>query len=500
MKHRANFLLLIAILFLGFNLMFQACQKENFFAPDTPSESAPGFAQERDLTTMATYKTVVAKCVAKGLSDPAFQAFFRAAAASGEGNQDGFSLWRYRDELVAPNMTLARFLAVQAGQLGYMTTTYNTEFFRGELVRYAPNLSIGISIWGNAAISNYVFSAGLKTAVIPTNYYTDSETAGNCTLYSQTMISSVADVDNANYDFVYVEENPYYELFKTSNNKSLASDKTVIQMHALPENPELDAEFVADATGSTYKFRLPGVENIRGVNCYLVDKNRVMAFYTGGPGGSEGPGGPGGGDPPGGDPPAGGPCDGDCERDDLEGYERVRFVYMVNGSDLRKKFGCKRIHKNCTFAITQYRFVPDENNSAAVASQTTKVVSLWEKGLRNGEWVWWNDEDNKYVRWTYCDGDYGNQMLYGVVGKNPEAGNETTNEFSAGYGGVKFKLFGAEVSLPLSLGFKFTKKKTNKDFDFGETENVYYCDPCSANSWQGQTYSTGSVRLRVREM
>lgn len=483
MKRRANFLLTILIVLLASNLVFQSCQKENYLPTDALSDSTQVLTRERTLDSLDFYKNVVARCVAKGLGNTDFKTFFRRVAARNEGNQNGFSLWRYRDSTIYGQVTLARFLSMQASQLGY---SYNSDFFRGHLVRYIPNLSIGVSLWTNTLVSDYTFPSSLKVASLPTNYYEDVVNAGVSTLYSQSMLSSVSDVDNANYDFVYVDENPYYELFKTSNNKSLKGDKTVPEMHALPANATFDAAFAADALGSNYKFRLPGEENIQGVNCYLVDKSKVMDFY-------------GKGDSNSSTAPSGGPCSGMCERDMLTGYERVRFVYMVNGSDLKKKFGCKPSHNKCTFAITQYRYTPNPNSSSAIADQQTKVVSLWEKGLRNGEWVWWNDEDNKYTIWDFCSGGLGDQMFYGVVGKNPKAGTESTFSIGLPSASIKFKLAGFEVSLPISPSVNFTKKKTNQDFDFGQTETVYYCDPCTANGGAGTTYSTGSVRLRVRE-
>ena len=225
MKKGSNIFLLFLILCLSGNLILESCQKDPLWPNSTSTEHAPGLLQERTLDSLDFYKNLVARCVAKGLGNTDFQVFFRKVAARGEGNQDGFSLWRYRDSLVAPNMTLARFLAMQSSQLGY---NYNMEFFRGHLVRYIPKLSIGISIWGNVSVQNYVFNSTLKVAAVSSNYYSDALTAGNSTLYSQTLSSQVADIDNANYDFVYVEDNPYYELFKTSNNLSLSSNQTVL--------------------------------------------------------------------------------------------------------------------------------------------------------------------------------------------------------------------------------------------------------------------------------
>lgn len=509
MKKEIKLLIVIVVAFLAANLVFQSCQKDSY-SPLRSSEDSTGIITERSPDSSDYYKKLVARCVAKGLGNTDFQRFFKHVAARGEGNQDGFSLWRYRDSLVGPNMTLAGFLSAQGSALGY---SYTTAFFRGHLVRYIPNLAIGISIWDNVTVSDYQFQSTLKVAALPSDYCSGATTAGNSTMYNQSQVTSMVDVDNANYDFIYVEENPYYELFKASNNKSLNGDKTVPELHALSPDAAFTTAFATDVSSATYKFRLPGTEMIGGsgtltggTSCYLVDKHRVMEYYTGN-GGDGGDGDPGPGGEPGDDPideRDGKACTGECERDNLDGYERVRFVQMTDGSDLKKKFGCKRTKHNCTFAITQYRLVLDANSSAAVASQTTKIVNLWERGLRNGLWVWWNDDDNKYVKWNYCpdaDGnsEYGDQMLYNVTGKNPQAGNETTTTFTFN-GTAVFKIFGLEVTLPLAPGFTFSKKKTNKDFDFGQTENVYYCDPCSANAWNGQTYSTGAVRLRVREM
>ncbi len=288
-------------------------------------------------------------------------------------------------------------------------------------------------------------------------------------------------------------------------NKSLDGDKTVPELHGFESNSAFNTAFATDVaqTTGTLKFRLPGTESISGTNCYLVDKSKVFNYYEfgapdRGPGGGNPPG--GGGDPPGpGDNPV--PCTGDCERDNLDGLERVRFIKMVDGKDLRKKFGCKIIHRNCTFRITQYRFELSSNGQTATEAQMTKTLNLWEKALRKEEWVWWNDIDNGFLIWNYCEGEQGNKMFYNLIGVNPKNGN--TTEFSISYGGGKIK-FGipniGEIEAPFqpTVGFKKTKKEN--DFDFGETEFVYYCDPCDINQGQGNTYSTGTVRMRIREL
>jgi len=445
---------------------------------------------------------MVAKCVARGLSNTHFQSFFRIVAARGEGNQDGFSLWHYRDSIVIPattpmsSRTLAAFLADQGSYLGY---SYNTDFFKGHLVRYIPNLAIGIAIWDTTQVRNYVFDSNLKVAVIPSTYYTDETYGGVSTLYTQAQVSSAADVDNANYDFVYVVENDYYELFKASNNKSLDGDKTVIELNALPENEDFESDFENDASGTTYRYRFPGVETIGGTNCFLVDKFQAIAFYSS----------IGGGDPTG-DPPGDpgeevedrgtDPCTetSSCERDGLNDYERVRFVQMVVGNNV-KKFGCGIFHNKCTFAITAYYFTSNSGFTAALAGQKTKIVPLWRKGLKNGLWIWWNDLDNAFINWDYCKGFNAELMEYGVIGKNPKSGIETTTGFGYAPGKVKFKVGVIELELPTGPSFSWSRKKTNKDYDFGETEDVYYCDPCTVNNGDGQTYSTGSIRLRIRE-
>lgn len=504
MKNGLNFLIFILVVLLTTNLVFQSCQKSS----NTPSDlldSTNAFNEyvgDRSADSISFYVNMLAKTVAHGLNDASFQTFFKKVSARNQGNEVGFSLWNYRDSLITSNQTLAGFLSYHSNQVGY---NYSTSFFRGHLVRYIPNLSIGISIWGDTSITNYVFSSNLKVAALPLNYYSDDIDAGNANLYDQSLNLSVADVDNANYDFVFVDQNPYLELFKTSNNKSLDGDKTVPELHGFESNSAFNTAFATDVaqTTGTLKFRLPGTESISGTNCYLVDKSKVFNYYEfgapdRGPGGGNPPG--GGGDPPGpGDNPV--PCTGDCERDNLNGQERVRFVQMVDGKDCKKKFNCKKIHPNCTFRITQYRFELSPGGQSATLASREKVVNLWEKTLRKEEWVWWNDQDNKFVIWNYCTGELGNQMFYNVIGVNPKASISTTYSFSYGGGKIKFEvpeIGGFEVPIQPTIGFSRTKAQ--KDFDFGETETVYYCDPCNINQGQGNTYSTGTVRLRIREL
>jgi len=91
-------------------------------------------------------------------------------------------------------------------------------------------------------------------------------------------------------------------------------------------------------------------------------------------------------------------------------------------------------------------------------------------------------------------------MFYNVIGKNPNGGVTTTTTFGWAGGTVKFIIPGlGDLTLPITPSFSFGRTKTNLDFNFGDTQVVYYCDPCSSNNWSGPTYSTGSVRLRVRE-
>ena len=179
MKNRKNLLLLILAAFLAGNLVIQSCRKD--YSPTQSTDDFSSIASDRTDSTNY-YKTMVAKCVARGLTDTNFKNFFKRISARWEGNQNGFSLWHYRDSIVSvsqyTSLTLAGFLAYQASQLGY---SYNMAFFRGHLVRYIPNLSIGIAIYDTTRVQNYVFTSTLKVADVASTYYSDTTYGGYAT-------------------------------------------------------------------------------------------------------------------------------------------------------------------------------------------------------------------------------------------------------------------------------------------------------------------------------
>ena len=168
MKKGTDFLLLFLITFLSINLVFQSCQKEPNLTAQSSSSDSNSSVNDRGGDSLDYYKTMVAKCVARGLGDSNFKTFFNRVSVRGEGGQSGFSLWHYRDSLVTTSQTLASFLSVQAGYLGY---SYNAQFFRGHLVRYIPNLAIGISIWGTSSVSTYVFASTTKGVRLQTDVH-----------------------------------------------------------------------------------------------------------------------------------------------------------------------------------------------------------------------------------------------------------------------------------------------------------------------------------------
>jgi hypothetical protein len=494
-------------------LLLQSCKKEEAEAIRSQQHLSTSYFIPLD--SVVFYKQLVARCVTNGLSDAEFGAFFKKVSARGEGNQIGFSLWHYRDSLVKPAQTLADYLASQSEQIG---TPYNRSFFRGHLVRAIPNLSIGISIWEDVTIQDFPLDRTLKVAVLPENYYSADEDAGVATVYSQgnNSLGESIDTDNANFSFVFVGSNPYFHLFKTSNKRSLAGDKTLFQLYAI--NPGGAVEHQIDRAESGSKFRIPGVEYINGQSVYLVDAGEALNFIGGGSG-------------PNGDPPTGGggrgqvnvtegddpdpvqhiptdtrdldPCEGGCERDNLDGQERVRFLKMVDGKDLRKWFGCKRSHRNCNFKIINTRYVANASQTQLSIEVEEKACSLWEKGLRKGEWVWWNDDENAFFKWEYCEGKYADKTNYRVIGVNPQSGETVTTTIIGSSTGIVVVQNQVNIDSLLALDVApnsiITITQKQNDHDFGQTQFVYYCDPISENNWHGKTYSTGSVNLRIRE-
>jgi hypothetical protein len=190
-----------------------------------------------------------------------------------------------------------------------------------------------------------------------------------------------------------------------------------------------------------------------------------------------------------------------CERDGLDDEENVERIKTPYGTSTLDLFGCKWTNKHCTFQINIFVPTAQTSSQSYFVTNNFKVIHAERKYLKNKGWVWTN---LNIFKWKYLEGIDGDYWQYNWIGKHPK-GTGTTITNSIGFSfspTITFKepISGGELTFNLGQGLTamHSVQRKTTDFDFGN-DVIEYCDLCSANGWQGTTYSTGTIEFSVRE-
>jgi hypothetical protein len=184
-----------------------------------------------------------------------------------------------------------------------------------------------------------------------------------------------------------------------------------------------------------------------------------------------------------------------CERDNLNAPENVERVKFPQGKTTRNEF-CSWTQSHCKLKVNA--FIPTLANSAGTqpfsVTNLQKYVYSWRKGLDAKNWVWTNLDITK---WYHLEGQHGDKWVYHWTGINKKTGTTQTTSYSMPTSNsFKDPATGQTTTYGNTVTYSVTK--TNKDSDLGN-DLVNYCDLCSANGWQGTTYTSGAMNFSVRE-